>query len=491
MPSVPSPHHSPSALCVALAALALSACTAGPDYKRPPPPAGTDATAFKEAQGWKAAAPGQVDALQPWWTWYGEEQLNQLVVQANKSNATLALAASQVRQAQALVQNAQAAQVPTLGVSAGGSRARSTSASGAAFEGDTHNWALFSSWEADLWGRVSRTVEASQASAQASASDLAAAKLSVQASLVNSYLQLRMTDAQLALYARTLQGYEKAFQLTQSQRRAGVATLSDVSLAETTLQAARAQSTELELTRKLLEHAIAVLLGKAPSEFALAPATGLADSQAKLPTLPGIPEVLPSTLLERRPDIAAAERRVAAANANIGVVEAAWYPKLSLSASAGNNGPHFGDWLAAPYRVWALGAQLAGTLFDGGLRTAQNQQAQAAFDGAAASYRQTVLAGFQEVEDNLAALNDLARERTQQNAAVAAAKTAERVLLSQYRAGTLPYTSVITVQALTLASERAALQLHSRQLTASVTLIKATGGGLPATSSAPAASLSN
>jgi NodT family efflux transporter outer membrane factor (OMF) lipoprotein len=291
--------------------------------------------------------------------------------------------------------------------------------------------------------------------------------------LVNNYLQLRTDDALIALYARTVASYEKALLLTQSQLRAGVVTPSDVALADATLQAARAQATDIGLARKQLEHAIAVLLGKTPSEFAIAP---WSDALRSLPSVPQIPSIVPSALLERRPDIAGAERRVAMANANIGVAQSAWFPTLALAASYGNSGPKFGDWLAAPYRVWALGAQLGGTIFDGGLRASQDQQAQAAFDAAASNYRQIVLASFQEVEDNLAALNDLTRERAQQDAAVASAKTAERIITSQYRAGTTLYLSVVTAQALTLSNERAALQVQGRLLAASVALIKATGG---------------
>lgn len=468
----------------------LGACSSGPDYVRPPPPAGVSAPAFKESGLWKPAEPAVIDADGHWWKLYGDAELDALVEQADKANNSLRVAEAQLRQAQSLVQGARAAGQPTLGYSVAEGRQRSDS-NGPSTLGDYHNWGFQAGWEPDFWGRVSRSVEAAGASAQASAADLAAARLTVQATLVNDYLQLRVTDRQIDLYARTLEGYRKALALTTSQFKAGVATRSDVALAESTLNAAQAQATDLDLTRRQLEHAIAVLMGKAPSEFTLA-ARG---ADIPLPAPPQVPLALPSQLLERRPDIAGAERRVAAANANIGVAQSAYYPTVSLAASYGDSGPHLTDWLGKPFRVWALGASLAGSIFDGGLRDAQVEQARAAFDAAAASYRQTVLGGFQEVEDNLAALGDLAREREAQDRAVRASRDSERVLLAQYRAGTTNYLSVVVAQNLTLTNERSALVIRGRELAAGVTLVKAIGGGWdagqlnksPAERNAPAA----
>ena len=470
------------------ATLALAACAVGPDYKRPAPPPGTD-LAFKEmGDAWKQATPGTMDASGAWWKLFGDAQLDALVDEANQANQTLKQAQAQYAQAQALVQGAQSAWFPTVGISASGQRARTIS-NGVSSLGDGHAWSLNASWEPDFWGRVSRQVEAAGDNAQASAADLAAARLTVQAAVVNNYVQLRLADRQKALFATTLEGYRKSLGITQSQFRAGIVTRSDVALAQATLSAAEAQAVDVDLTRRQLEHALAVLLGKTPAGFTLAPAQMVIGT-------PVIPPLLPSTLLERRPDIAGAERRVAAANANIGVAEAAWYPNLTLGSSGGYQGPGFGNWFSTPGRVWALGATLAGTLFDGGLRKAQNAQARAAFDAAAASYRQTVLGGFQEVEDNLAALNDLASERTSQEAAVKASQDAERVALSQYRAGTATYLSVVTAQALALTNERTALQLEGRQVAASVALIKAIGGGwdasqLPGPTAAAATTTTN
>lgn len=452
--------------------ISLAGCAVGPDYQRPSPPAGAMAASFKEVSDWKTAAPGEVDPKQPWWNWYGDPQLNLLVGQANVTNPSLQQAAAQLRQAEALIQAAQAGGLPTLGLTGGVGRAL-TDSNGISLH-NSHNWSAQAGWEPDLWGHVSRAVESAQANAQASAADLAAARLALQAALVNDYLQLRVDDALLQRYADTISSYEKSLKLTESQHRWGVATSADVALSNATLHAARAQAKDVELARSLLEHALAALIGKTPSEFSL---VALDETREMLPKVPSIPEVIPSVLLERRPDIASAERRVAVANANIGVAKSAWFPKLALSAAGGNSGPGLGNWLAAPFSVWALGAQLAATLFDGGLRSAQGKQAQAAFEAAAANYRQTVLSGFQEVEDNLAALNDLAEERAQLDAAVLSSKTAERVLISQYRAGTTNYSSVIVAQALTLSNERSALQARGRQLAASVALIKATGGG--------------
>ena len=282
-----------------------------------------------------------------------------------------------------------------------------------------------------------------------------------------------MLDSQSALYVQLIGGYAKALQITQSQLRMGVTSNSDVELAKATLSGAQAQAADIQLTRAQLEHAIAVLTGSLPARFSIAEL----PTGAMLPQLPAVPATLASELLERRPDIAAAERRVAAANANIGVARAAWFPNLQLAANYGNAGPSLGSWFYTPYQAWALGGTLASALFDGGLRTAQNAQAKAVFDAAAAAYRQTVLSGIQEVEDNLSAMAELQHEMEFQSAAVKSSRAAERALLSQYRAGTAPYTAVVSIQATRLANERTALQMQARLFTASVALIKAIGGG--------------
>ena len=451
-----------------LLALGMAGCAVGPDYQRPALPPGADAPAFKESGMWTPASPA-VAAAGPWWRAYGDSRLEALVEEANQANLTLAQAQAQYRQARALLQGARAAYYPVAGIGASGGRARTISG-GVSTLDNSHAWSLQASWEPDLWGGARRGVEAAGDNVQASAADLAAARLAVQAAVVNAYIQLRLDDEQRALYASTIDGYRKSLALTEAQHRAGVVTGGDVALAQNTLASARAEAVELDLTRRQLEHALAVLLGKTPAAFSL-PVAPLTVQ------LPATPPGLPSRLLERRPDIAAAERRVAAANARIGVAQAAYFPSLTLSAGGGYQGGGFGPWFLTPDRVWALGATLAETLFDGGARDAQVEQARAALDEAAASYRQTVLGGFQEVEDNLAALGDLADERLAQDEASRAAHESARVYLAQYRAGTTPYTAVVSAQNAALTADRAVLQLRARQFAASVALIKAIGGG--------------
>ena len=455
------------------AALAiLSGCAAGPDYSRPAALADASVVAFSDSSAWKTAEPGQADILSDWWTVYQDSLLNQLIAQAMQANQSLAQTQAVYEQALALVPAAQAANSATLAATAGVNRAEGYS-QGVSSVTTNHNWALQAAWEPDFWGHVKRSVELAGANAQASAADLANARLVVQATLVNDYLQLRLIDRQLDLYDALIDGYRKSLRIVEAQLRGGVAGPSDVELARATLTAAQAQAEDLQLTREQLTHAVAVLIGKLPAQFSIA----RLPKDAALPTVPAIPAVIPSQLLERRPDIAAAERRVAAANANIGVVRSAWFPNLTLAASYGNAGPTFDNWLNTPFEAWAVGATLAASLWDGGLRNAQDTQAKAAFDAAAAGYRQTVLAGFQDVEDNLSAMTQLQREVAYQKAAADSSLAAERVTLRQYQAGTVPYTSVVTVQSTALNNQRTVVQLQSRQLLASVALIKSIGGG--------------
>ncbi|HEY0295675.1 MAG TPA: efflux transporter outer membrane subunit [Bordetella sp.] len=460
------------ALLLLLTALALTGCTVGPDYVRP----AVDAPAsYKEQGPWKTAQPGNIDDRQDWWKSYGDSTLDQLMDQANAANLTVQVAMAQYRQARAEDQAARSSFWPQLGLSAGPSRARTNTGGtdGGTKLANAYAIGLDASWEPDLWGEVRRSVEASTATAQASAAQLAAARLSIQAELAQDYLQLRVTDQQKALYARTLAAYTRSLALTRSQYEAGVTLRSDVALADAQLKTTQAQSIDLDAQRNQLEHAIAILIGKPPAEFSLPPADGWRAS------LPQTPAGVPSQLLERRPDIANAERLAAAANANIGVAQAAYYPSLTLSAGGGFSAPGGGlaQWFSVPNRVWALGASLAETLFDGGLRDAHTDAARAAYDAAVAQYKQTVLGGFQEVEDNLSTLRVLGDENTAQDQAVDASRLAERLALSQYRAGTTTYLTVVTVQAQTLSNERTSSELLGRQLVASVALVKAVGGG--------------
>lgn len=460
----------------ALCALALlSGCMVGPDYVRPTMPL---PAAYKEAGPWKTATPGQIDASRNWWEVYGDTTLDALIVQANQANQTIAQAAAQYRQARAVAAQARAAFWPQVSAGIAAGRARTQSASSSASSGsrldNTYTASLDASWEPDLWGAVRRSVQASDASTQASDAQLAAARLSVQASVAQDYLQLRITDRQKALFGRTIVAFQRSLQLTQSQYAAGVALRSDVALAEAQLKTTQAQAIDLDTQRNQLEHAIAILLGRSPAEFSLPPAGD--DWQ---PRLPRIPTGVPSQLLERRPDIATAERLAASANAQIGVARAAWYPDVVLSGGVGfaSGVAGLAQWFNTPSRVWSLGATLAQTLFDGGLRGARVDEAVAAYDAAVAQYKQTVLGGFQEVEDNLSNLRVLADEQVAQEQAVAASRLSEQLATAQYRAGTTTYLSVVTAQALTLSNERTATDLLGRQLLASVALVKATGGG--------------
>ncbi|MES2818225.1 MAG: efflux transporter outer membrane subunit [Pseudomonadota bacterium] len=463
---------------ILLLGLTLGACTLGPDYQRP-----TQATPaqFKQVAGWKNAAPADTLARGSWWTLYGDAELDALIDRLNLSNQSLAAAEAQYRQARALVRGARAAFYPTLGGSTGATRSAQGAGSGSVegLEGlqsssggvsENYQLGLTAAWELDLWGKLRRGLEASRADYQASAADLAALRLSQQAELVQTYLQLRVLDEQQRLLQATVDAYDRSLTLTQNQYRAGIVPKSDVAQALTQLRATQAQAIDLEWQRAQFEHALAVLVGVPPSELAIVP-------RAALPSLPSIPVALPSQLLERRPDIAAAERRVMAANAGIGVAEAAWYPDLSLSASGGYRSSSFADWLEMPNRFWSLGPQLALSLFDGGARQAELERAEAAYDQTVAQYRQTVLEGFREVENNLVQLRVLEQEAVVQEQALEAARESLRLVQNQYKAGTLDFNAVVTVQATALNNERTQLNLLGSRLTASVLLIAALGGG--------------
>ncbi|MGJ7611979.1 efflux transporter outer membrane subunit [Variovorax sp. GB4R4] len=477
-----------------MAALLLAGCAVGPDYVRPQMDL---PVAYKETGGpWKTAAPQTIDADHPWWDAYGDSTLGDLIVQANAANQNIRVAEAQYREAQAITAAARANFFPTVGLNAGASRAQ-TNSTGTVKRVTADTLGLGASWEPDIWGAVRRSVEAGSASEQASADDLAGARLSIQTTLAQDYLQVRVIDLQRDLYASTTAAYAKAFELTQHQYAAGTVLRSDVALSESQLKTAQAQAVDLEAQRALLEHAIAVLTGQAPSSFALArlespspsqppTAESLSSSAALRVQLPVTPTGLPSALLERRPDIAGAERRVQAANANIGVAKAAYFPQIVLSASGGFSAANMASLFNTPSRVWSLGAALAQTVFDGGLRKAHSDQAVAAYDVSVAQYKQTVLGGFQQVEDNLATLRVLDSESALQADAVRAAQLAERLALSQYRAGTATYLSVVTAQTLSLTNQRTAAQVLGRQLAASVSLIAATGGGWNATDNAAA-----
>lgn len=454
------------ALCVSLAG-----CAVGPDYARPK----VDAPAgYKELQGWRAAQPADTLPRGEWWTLFGDPELDALVGRIEISNQNLRASEARLRQARALADQARAGLFPTLSANASATRSKAPSlpnapsfATGAV---NNFNASLNASWELDLWGRLRRSLEAGEAEAQASAADLEAARLSAQATLAQSYLSLRVADATRRTLEETVAAYARTLALTQNRYNAGVAARVDVVQAEVQLKSAQAQLIDAGVERAQLEHAIALQLGIAPAGLTLAPAPLAAR-------MPAIPVGLPSELLERRPDVAAAERRAAAANARIGVARAAYFPTVTLSAASGSRTTSLADLFAAPTRFWSLGAALAEPLFDAGLRRAQTAQAMAVYDEDVAAYRQSVLTGFQEVEDNLAALRILEEEALLQDEVVRAARQAVELTTNQYRAGVVSYLDVVTAQATLLANERTAANILGRRLTASVALIKALGGG--------------
>ncbi len=449
--------------------LLLGACTLGPDYVRPdlPVPA-----AFKEAAGWKVATPKDGLSNGPWWEVFADPELDALVSQVEVSNQNIRAAEAQYRQSEAYAAEARAGLYPTLSGSAAVTRSQSTNLKTGRVNTPVtlNSVGLSASWETDIWGKVHRQVESGNATLQASAANLQAAKLSAQALLAQDYFLLRVADSSHQLLIATVTAYEKSLQLTRNQYAVGVAARGDVVNAEAQLKSAQAQAVNVGVLRAQLEHAIAVLIGRAPSEFSIAAITFS-------PKLPDIPVGIPSALLERRPDVAAAERVAAAANASIGVAQAAYYPDLTLGGSLGFQNSGIGQLLSLPSRVWSLGPALAQVLFDGGLRRAQTAQAIAVYDQDVALYRQTALTAFTEVEDNLSALRILEQEAELQDAAVKAARQSVTITTNQYRAGTVSYLNVVNVQTILLTNERTALNILGSRLTAEVLLIKALGGG--------------
>lgn len=488
-------HNSPNAslpgLAAALAvALGLAGCTSGPQYVRPPIAAPAAYKAGGEGAGgdaaaWRAARPRDDAQRGLWWAIYADATLDSLMAQVSAGNFSLAAAEAQFRQSSALVQTAQAGQLPTLTGGVSQTRSHPSSTTGpitgvAASTRTIRSLPLNATWEADLWGRIGRAVEASAAGAQASAADVENVRLSLHAQLAQTYFQLRAVDTQRKLLDDTIAAYRKSLELTQNRYRAGVASRADVSQAEAQLHATQAQSLDLRVSRAQLEHAIAVLLGKPPAEVSIA-AAPLQSAP------PRVPVGLPAELLERRPDIAAAERRVAAANAQIGVAEAAFFPAATLSASYGLQSATAAQWFTLPSRFWSVGPALAQTLFDGGRRKAASAQAIAAYDATVANYRLAVLNGFREVEDNLVALQVLEEEAAVQAEAVKAAESSLGFALNQYKGGVTSYLQVVAAQATALANQRSAADILARRMTASVQLIRALGGGWDAADLPPAA----
>jgi NodT family efflux transporter outer membrane factor (OMF) lipoprotein len=460
--------------------VALGACAVGPNYVRPTVPTPAD---FKESKGWKSAEPKDRLPRGKWWEIYGDKDLDALMEQVNVSNQNIKQADAQYRAARALVQAARAAYFPTVSAAASVTRAPGGSVvvTGAGSSGsstipgttgkisDTYTASLDASWEIDIWGKLRRAAENATENMKASAADLDAARLSAQAELALDYFQLRITDEEKRLYDANVVGLEKSLSITQNQYKVGVAAQSDVAQAQTQLKSTQAAGIDLGIQRAQLEHAIAVLIGRAASDYSLPPTPLVVK-------IPDIPLDQPSDLLERRPDIAASERLVAAANANIGVAKAAYYPSLSLSGALGYENTSLNHLFSLANRFWSVGPSLAETLFDGGARRALTNQAIANYDASVAVYRETVLTAFQDTEDNLASLRVLASEVTVQDEATKAADESEKITLNQYKSGVASYLNVVVAQTMALTNERASLSVRGRQLASSVALIKSLGG---------------
>jgi NodT family efflux transporter outer membrane factor (OMF) lipoprotein len=512
----PKLNKSAPAACAVVALLLLAGCDPAPKYVKPPAPAPAafkegQPESYREGEGWKLAQPGDANLRGKWWEIYNDPQLNALEEQVQINNQSVIQAEASYRQAQALVVSARSQLFPTLGASPGftnsrfsqtskgsfvvggtsaagasattttgttssttgtGTGSSSTGVGGSSSTGILNNFSLpFNiSYEVDFWHRIRNQVAENTYSAQASSADVATALLSTQAEVATDYFEVRALDAERKILDDTVTNYARSLELTQSLFKAGIDSEEEVAQAQTQLDTARAQATDLGASRANFEHALAVLIGKPPATFALS----VAEFHA---TPPPVPVAMPSLLLQRRPDIAAAERRVAAANAAIGVARAAYYPNLQLSADGGFQTSHFTQWFDWPSRFWSLGPSLSQTLLDGGARRALNEQAQANYDGAVASYRGTVLAAFQAVEDQLSTLNVLSKEVVQEQTAVNSAGRFLDLSLTRFKTGVDSYLNVITAQTTLLTNRETELQIQLRQMTASVALIMALGGG--------------
>jgi NodT family efflux transporter outer membrane factor (OMF) lipoprotein len=467
------------ALAPAAALAFLAGCTVGPNYTRP---GVAVPAAYKEAakaRGWSPAEPADAAKRGAWWSIYGDPVLDGLERRIDISNQNLKASEASYREAEAIVAQARAGFFPTVAIdgSASRSRASGSGSSRGSFGGGSGGFLSNSfgtsadaSWTPDLWGRIRRIVEGDVASAQASAGDLASARLSAQGSLATDYLELRVADELKRLLDSAVKAYAQSLAITRNQYASGVAAQSDVAQAEAQLAATQAQEIAVGVTRAQLEHAIAVLVGVPPAALSIAPTLVVT-------TVPAIPAGVPSALLQRRPDIATNERLVAAANADIGVAVAAFYPDITLSADYGVSSAAVGTLFEAASRMWSIGGDLTQTVFDAGARQAVVQQARAEYDAAVANYRQAVLSAFQQVEDELAALRILAQQAVAEERAVAAARSAEQVIENQYKAGTVAYTSVVVAETTALTDEESALNIRESRLTASAALIQALGGG--------------
>ncbi len=454
----------------------LCACNLSPRYVRPdmqqPLP-----QEYKEVSGWKSATPMAHLERGPWWEMFADASLNELMQRLNTANQSIAEAAANLRQARAQMDLARSAFFP--GLTLPGSLARGGQEG--AGPNTRYSFGLSSQWEISFWNALP-AYEAAKAQAEATAADYATMRLAMQAELAQAYFQLRALDGQHSLYESTIDAYAKAVELTRSQLRGGIVTPADVAQAEAQLASAQAQLASVQRQRSLLEHSIAILIGQIPAHFAL-------PREEPLARIPAIPTGIPSELLERRPDVSSAERLTAAANQQIGLARAAWFPSLSIGGDFLFQGT---SWVSGPLYSWSLGPDTVLSLFEGGKKIAENEIARAGYDAQVSRYRQTALQAFKDVEDNIAALRYLSQEAEAQDRAVAASREALRLSLSQYRGGLITYLQVVANQTTVLTNERSAIDLQGQRLTASVNLIKALGGGwrdedLPALLATPAA----
>ena len=457
---------------LAAALLATGACSFAPHYEAPAVPTPEQ---FKTQGIWNTATPSDQISRDGWWHVYNDPQLDALQQQLLVNNPNLSVALAHYQQAQAFVSQVSSSQLPTVkGIaSAQRNRQSDTRPLRASSTGDIYNagtLGLQVDYEVDLWGRVRDSVAAGTDEEQASRADLASVRLSLQAQLADSYLRLRGLDQQTRLLSETSAAFSRALELTQGLHDGGIVSGLDVSRANAQLSSAKSLLKQNQIQRALLEHAIAALVGTSASTFSL-------EQQTATLRVPTVPTGVPSALLQRRPDIAAAERRVAAANARIGVARSAWFPTLTLSAQGGYQSNEFANLLSAPNLFWAIGPSLVGTLFDGGLRKAQVDSATAATDEAAGKYRAQVLAAFEQVENNLSILDGLGSALDDQRAAAEAAQYTENLSMARYKQGAVGYLDVVVAQTASLQAQRSVLELQTQQLAASVALIKALGGG--------------
>jgi NodT family efflux transporter outer membrane factor (OMF) lipoprotein len=467
------------AAAVALA-LVAAGCSVGPKYQRPAIQVPTaykeqPPDSYRESQGWKTAQPADTLLRGDWWSLFGDPELNALEAEINLSNQNLKAAQARFDQARALIRVSQSQKYPTVTAGAGVSTNRDSNNYVYANSKTSHNFGDFSlpidvNYEVDAWGRVRHSIASARDEAQATEADLETLRLSFHAELAYDYFELRSADAEQKLLDDTVTDYRKALELTTNRFEGGAAAGAEVAQAQTQLEATRTQDSDVAVRRAQYEHAIAVLTGKSPAAFSLAPKPLATEP-------PVIPVGLPSQLLERRPDIAASERRVAEANEDVGIAHAAYFPQILLGAALGLEGESIADWFNWPSRFWAVGPTVLQTVFDGGRRHAAQQSAEFNYDATVASYRETTLDAFQQVEDNLAALRVLERETQSQEAAVKAAERSLELSTNRYTGGLVTYLEVVTAQSVALANERTEVDIRRRRMDASVLLIKALGGG--------------